>query len=79
MSPEIKRVLTSCSRGGRCALSPYVFQSSCISFDIINVDQGVPCSIQTHSPPRSNIGLSAADMIYADLKTWLCAIKYVNA
>ena len=78
LSPEIKRLLAPFSRGGRRARSPYVFQSCCILFDIINMDQGVLRSSQTHSPPRGNISLTNTDMIYADFNTWLCAILQVR-
>lgn len=72
LSPEIKWLLAQFSRGGRCAHSPYVFQSCCILFDIINVDQGVLRSTQTHSPPKGNISLNNTDVINADFHT--CAM-----
>lgn len=78
LSPEIKRILAQFSHGGRCAHSPYAFQSCSILFDIINLDQGVLRSTQTHSPPKGNISLSNTDMIYADFNTWLCAILHVR-
>lgn len=78
LSPEIKRLLAHCCHGGSCANSPYIFQSCCILFDIISVDQGVVHSSQTHSPPKGNISLPNTDMIYADFKTWLCAILQVR-
>lgn len=78
LSPEIKRLLAQFSHGRRCAHSPYVFQSCCILFDIINMDQGVLRSSQTHSPPKGNISLSNTDMIYADFNTWLCGILHAR-
>lgn len=78
LSPEIKQLLAQFSHGGRWAHSPYVFQSCCILFDIINMDQGVLCSSQTHSSPKGNISLGNTDMIYADFNTWLCAILHVR-
>lgn len=69
LSPEIKRLLAQFSHGGSCARSPYVFQSCCILFDIISVDQGILHSSQTYSPPKGNISLTNTDMIYADFST----------
>lgn len=71
LSPEIKQLLTQFSHGGSCARSPYVFRLGCILFDIINMDQGVLCSSQKHSYPKSNIfSLVNTEMIYAEFNMY---------
>lgn len=76
LSPKIKRLLAQYSHEGTCTHSPYVFQSCCTLFDIINIDQGILRGTQTDSPPMGNISLSNTDMIYADFNTWLYEIPY---
>lgn len=77
LSPEIKKLLAQLNHGRRCARSPYIFQSWCILFDIINMDQWVLCCSQTHSLPKGNISPGNTDVIYADFNTWLRAISHV--
>lgn len=74
LSPEIKKLLAQLNHGRRCAPSPYIFQSWCILFDIINMDQWVLCSSQTHSPPKGNISPGNTDVMYADFNT--CRVQY---
>lgn len=76
LSPAIKQLLAQFIHEGRWAHSLYVFQSCCILFDIINMDQGVVCSSPTHSAPKGNISLDNTDMINADFYVWHVHVQY---